>query len=246
MAGKSKNSDSVAAEHALAHIRKRKSRVHCIVNEAAVSVTANTLSAVGANPSMTYSPHDIADFTESADALSVNLGMLTDSKCEAISIAVQTACEVQIPWVLDPAFINRSGSRLQFCQQLLDQRPDVVRGNSDEIDALCNAVNLTKQELARKHAIVVMTTGATDHFVSDYRTKKVTQGHQWMDHVTGMGCALSALLAAFLSVVDDAWEAATEVARIYSEVGSEAAARSSGPGTYIGNFIDCLYDQSIA
>lgn len=245
MTGKHDNSETAAGVRAVTGIRERQSRVHCIVNEAAVSVTANVLLAVGAVPSMSHDPLEVADFTESSDALSVNLGMLTDSKRDAIETAASTAGDNGIPWVLDPALSNRSESRLKFCETLLERRPRVIRGNAAEIDSLCNAMKLTRQDLARNRSIVVMTTGEVDQIISRKHIQELDFGHAWMESVTGMGCALSALLAAFLTVIDDAFEAAVEIAQLYGSIGRAAATRSGGPGTFLGHFLDGLYAESV-
>lgn len=245
MTGTIDKSESLANSNALVEIRALQPRVHCIVNEAAISVTANILLASGATPSMTHDPEDIVEFTSSSDALSINLGMLTQSKSRAIITAVNAASSDRIPWVLDPALCDRSRSRLNFCNELLEQQPSVLRGNAAEIDAICRAVNLTREELVRKRSIVVMTTGKVDQVISQCRTREIVCGHPWMESVTGMGCAFSALLAAFLTVIDDAFDAAVDVAQTYGSIGHTAGAVSNGPGTYIGNFLDCIYAKSL-
>ena len=245
MTGTTDISESLAEATALVEIRALHPRVHCIVNEAAVSVTANVLLASGATPSMSHDPQEITAFTSSSNALSVNLGMLTQSKCQAITTAVSTASKHRIPWVLDPALSDRSEFRLEYCEKLLEQQPSVLRGNAAEIDAICRSMNLTREELARNRSIVVMTTGEVDQVVSQNRTQDIACGHPWMECITGLGCAFSALLAAFLTVIDDAFDAAVDIARTYGSIGHAAAARSHGPGTFFGHFLDCLYAESI-
>ncbi|MDE0308689.1 MAG: hydroxyethylthiazole kinase [Acidiferrobacterales bacterium] len=237
--------ESSACSNPLAQIRALHPRVHCIVNEAAVSLTANVLLACGASPCMTHDPHEVAQFTNSSDALSINLGMLTQSKCRAIMIASDTASDKQIPWVLDPTLCDRSQSRLDFCTGLIKNRPSALRGNSAEIDSICRSMDLTREELAREHSIVVMTTGEFDHVISDNRTREITSGHPWMESVTGLGCAFSALLAASLTVRQDPFDAAVEIAQTYGSIGQTAAQVSHGPGTYAGNFLDCIHAESI-
>jgi len=58
------------AADVLARLRERKPRVHCITNAVAHAFTANVLLAVGALPSMTVAPEQIAQFVEIVDALS--------------------------------------------------------------------------------------------------------------------------------------------------------------------------------
>ena len=244
MAGSDDRYDALAAGTALAGVRTLQPKVHCIANDAAASLTANVLLAVGAVPSMTHNPSEAADFTKSADALSINLGMLTESRREAIEVAASTACDNDIPWVLDPVLSNRSPSRLKLCLGLLDRRPDVIRGNAREIDAICDAVNSTRRELARKRSVVVVITGVVDQIISGGQTREFTLGHRWMSDTTGTGCALSALIAATLAVIDDTFSAAARVMEIYGSTGQAASVRAGGPGTFVGHFLDCLHEAS--
>ena len=67
-------------------------RVHCITNQVAQTFTANMLLALGAQPSMTISPEEIAHFVARADALLVNLGTFdAEAAAAAIEIAVAAA-----------------------------------------------------------------------------------------------------------------------------------------------------------
>ena len=66
-----------------------------------------------------------------------------------------------------------------------------------------------------------------------------------MNNTTGMGCALSALLTAVLTVYDNTVDAAAEILQIYGSAGQAAAMRSQGPGTFVSHFMDCLYDESV-
>ena len=62
----------------LADIRERKPRVHCITNDAAQAFTADTLLALGAEPSLSLAKSEIPDFVGSSDALLINLGTLDE------------------------------------------------------------------------------------------------------------------------------------------------------------------------
>ena len=228
----------------LSVIRHRRTRIHCIINEVATTLTANVLLAAGAVPTMSDNSVEVADFTRSADALSINLGMLKDSRREAIQISTAVANDSGMPWVLDPAFVDRSTSRLDFCVEMLDQRPGVVRGNASEIDAICTRMNLSRQQLSSRYSSLVMVTGNTDQLIWNERVEEVTQGHEWMAGVTGMGCALTALTAAFLAVIDDPFDAAMQALRMYGTIGEAAAERASGPGSFIVHFLDALDAES--
>ncbi len=216
-------------------------RIHCIVNQAAVQLTANVLLAVGAEPSMTDAPHETVSFVNSADALSVNLGMLSKRKRRSISIAAKTASIAQIPWVLDPAFINRSESRAHFCAQMLHYRPTVIRANQSEVETLCKLVDRSVEAISDHYGSIIATTGEKDRIICRQRRSELHLGHEWMARTTGMGCALSAIIAAYLSDSDDHFAAVELAIAEFSFAALAASDQSQGPGSFVAPFIDWLH-----
>ena len=218
-----------------------KPKVHCILNDVAMTMTANALLAVGAQPSMTSDPFEINAFTESADALSINLGMLNNDKRRAIRIAAKCAKKNKIPWVLDATLIERSNLRLEFCEELLEFEPTVIRGNHTEIFTLCQHLDKTKTEVCKAHNSVLVTTGEVDWVDSMRKSCELKKlGHQWMSQVSGMGCTLSALIAAMLTAYPDPFSAALKTLFLYGVTGERAANDSKGPGSFFNNFLDRL------
>ena len=67
-----------------------------------------------------------------------------------------------------------------------------------------------------------------------------------MNAVTGTGCILSAMTAAFYAVSRTPFEAAVAACATAGISGELAAEKSAGPGTFLSNFMDALYtlDQS--
>ncbi len=219
-------------------------KVHCIVNEVAAAMAANALLAVGAKPSMTSDPSEVSSFTESADSLSINLGMLTNNKRRAIRIAANCAEQKRIPWVLDTTLIDRSKERLKFCEELLDHHPAVIRGNHAEIASLCKHFDKDKTEFCRAHNVVLVSTGEVDWVDSIKRGSRLRgTGHPWMAQVSGMGCTLSALIAAMLTAFDDPFQASQNTLILYGTNGKRAAEQAKGPGTFFVSFMDCLSEQ---
>ncbi len=222
-------------------VLQNQPKVHCIVNDVAMAMTANALLAVGAQPSMTNDLFEINAFTESADALSINLGMLTNDKRRAIRAATQCASNNKIPWVLDVTLVERSNVRLAFCEELLEQKPTVIRGNCAEVTALCQRQNKSKSELCQANDTVLVTTGEVDWVDSMSKSCEFKKlGHEWMSQVAGIGCTLSALIAAMLTAYDDPFSASLKTLFLYGINGERAAKESQGPGTFINHFIDCL------
>ena len=50
---------------------------------------------------------------------------------------------------------------------------------------------------------VVAVSGKVDHLTDGTRLIRVDNGHRWLTKVTGGGCALGALMAAFAATTDD-------------------------------------------
>jgi hydroxyethylthiazole kinase len=225
-------------------LRARSPRVHCITNVVAQNFTANVLLAAGCNPSMTQSPDEVAAFVASADALLVNLGTLNYERREVSAIAVETAARGNMPWVLDPVFIDRSTPRAAFARELIASAPKAVRLNGAEFSALAGSEPSrdTLAAYARAAKTVIGLSGATDLVSDGERLATIGNGHALMAKVTAMGCAASALVAAALVVEPDAWRATAAALTIIGVAGELAAAKAEGPGSFAVAIIDALYN----
>ena len=90
-------------------------------------------------------------------------------------------------------------------------------------------------------------TGAVDLVTNGRELVEIANGASMMARVTGMGCALSAAVAAFVASSDDRMMACVAAAAVFGVVGARAARRKGapvGPGTFRVNFIDGLFDVS--
>lgn len=228
-------------QQSLTAIRTRRPRVHCITNAVAMSYSANMLLAVGAQPAMSLAPDELADFVASAAALSVNLGTLDDARRQAIAIALDTARRHGTPWVLDPVLVHAAPSRLAYARELGALRPTVIRGNAQEIVALAGSQTDAAQILAQRCGCVVAQTGRVD-VISDGRQQlTLGNGHALMDSVTATGCALSALVGAFLAVEPDPLAAAAQAVLALTVAAEIAAETATGPGSFQPAVLDALY-----
>ncbi len=221
-------------------IKTRAIKVHCLTNIVAQNLTANMLLAAGALPSMSADIDEVSDFTASADALLVNLGTMTSITKKSILTAIYIANKNKIPWILDPVFINRSRSRLKFAHQLLDLNPKVIRGNIQEISAL----KIDQKSLAKKTGAIVIITGKTDIITDGIKTYKLTTGHHLMAYVTAIGCASTAVLAAFIALNEDPFKSAVAAIELFGEIGQITGEKSQGPGQFQINLLDELYNKS--
>jgi hydroxyethylthiazole kinase len=227
----------------LERLRARRPRVHCITNAVAQAFTANMLLAAGAVPSMTIAAEEVADFVSGADALLVNLGTFDAQRRAAVEVAVETAAAKNVPWLLDPVFVDRARPRADYARTLVGRMPDIVRLNQAEFAALADAES-DAGALARyaaAHHTVVALTGATDCVGDGTRLAAVHNGHALMSRVTAMGCAGSALIAACLAVEDDPWVAAAAGLIALGVAGEIAARQAVGPGSFAAAVLDVVY-----
>jgi hydroxyethylthiazole kinase len=235
---------AASAAALLGRLRAKSPRVHCVTNAVAQNFTANALLAFGAVPSMTLSGEEIGAFVANSDALLVNLGTFDRERREATSIAVDTATQRGIPWVLDPVFVDRAAQRAAYARDLIYLAPSALRLNAAEFSALAGSEAGVGAVVAfaRSHNLAVGLSGETDLIAGGNRVCSLANGSPLMAKVTAMGCAVSALVAACLAVERDAF-IATAAALVMSGVAGEmAAAKSEGPGSFALAMIDALYN----
>ena len=227
----------------LTRLRGRRPRVHCITNSVAQTFTANVLLAAGAIPSMTLSADEIGAFVARADALLVNLGTFDAERRDAAATALEVAGEEGVPWVLDPVFIDRSEPRAAYARALVGQKPRAIRLNRGEFAAL-GGTEPDDASLAR-YALdtlaVVALTGTVDQITDGAQRASIENGHPLMARVTAMGCAASALNAAFLAVESDPFRATCAALLCFGVAGGIAGERATGPGSFAGAILDALY-----
>lgn len=241
--GASREGVAQAAGDILARIRTRGPRVHCITNAVAQNFTANVLLAAGCVPSMTLSREEIGPFVTGAQGLLVNLGTFDGERRAATEIAVHTAAQNKLPWVLDPVFVDRAPPRAAFAKELVRHGPAVVRLNHAEFSALAGSAASREgaATYARQHRTVVGLSGETDLVTDGERMAAIANGHRLMAKVTAMGCAGSALVAACLAVEPDAFSATAAALIIIGVAGELGAEKASGPGSFAAAIVDALY-----
>jgi len=241
----------------LAGVRERRPLVHVLTSAVAADLTANLLLAAGARVVMAHDKAEVEDFVALADALAVNLGVLTADRVEPMIAAARFAVELGRPWVLDPVAIAASQERRAVAKRLAGLQPTVIRGNAAEILALAEEAAApaagvdspldaaealdAAHDLARATGAVVAVTGSIDYVTDGVRLAAVDNGHHLMTRVSGVGCALSALIAACCRVEEDALAAASHALAALGLAGELAAADAAGPASFRSSLIDRLY-----
>jgi hydroxyethylthiazole kinase len=238
-----------------ARLRERAPLVHCLTNFVAAGFTANVLLAAGASPAMVIAQQEAADFAARADAMLINLGTITAASAEAMQQAASAAAGAGTPWVLDPVAVGVLAFRRGVAAALLRDRPAVIRGNASEILALAGAESGGKgvdstaassaaveaaRALAGRIGAVVAVSGATDYVTNGAALVEIPGGDPVMTRVVGTGCALGALIAAFLGAGVPPLRAATAASAVFAQAAERAAAQSRRPGSFSVAFLDEL------
>lgn len=237
-------------------VRERSPLVHNITNYVVMNNTANALLAVGASPAMVHAREEVAEFAALSQALVVNIGTLSSDWVESMHLAIHTARQRRVPWVLDPVGAGATRYRTTTASELAQQAPTVLRGNTSEVLAVAGEAGATKgvdsthsseasldaaRQLASRLGIVVAVTGRTDYVTDGTRVVAVDNGHPLMARVTGMGCTASALVGAFLAVEPDPVLAAAHALAALGLAGELAAELAQGPGSLQMHLLDVLH-----
>lgn len=244
-----------ASDIALAVSRYRETGplVQCLTNKVVTGWTANVLLASGAAPAMVDNPHEAGEFAEAASAVLINLGTPCDDTVAAMYAAASHAIQAETPWVLDPVAAGPLAWRTAVAGDLLATGPTIVRGNASEILALGGGSGgrgpesvdmaedavLAAHELAGRTGGAVAVSGVVDHIVAGDDIVRLSNGHPWLTKVTGVGCALGALMAGYAAVSAPLLAAAAATAHL-TVAAEHAAAVSSGPGSFAVNLLDAL------
>jgi hydroxyethylthiazole kinase len=240
---------------ALSALRERPPLVQCLTNIVVAGWTANVLLAVGAAPAMVDNPREAGEFAGIAGAVLVNLGTPYDETARAMHLAVGGALASGTPWVLDPVAAGALAWRTTLAHALLSEaRPAIIRGNASEILALAGgeggrgvesvdspeAALAVARGLANQQHSVIAVSGPTDHITDGDDVVRLSNGHPWLTRVTGVGCALGALMAAFAAVVPDAVVAAAAATATLTVAADCAAKETRGPGGFAVSLLDEL------
>ncbi|WP_396290931.1 hydroxyethylthiazole kinase [Curtobacterium sp. KT1] len=239
-------------------VRGRSPLVQCITNTVVQNVTANVLLALGASPAMVDVPTEAGPFARVADALLVNTGTPHAEPRVAALEAAHAARDTGTPWVLDPVAVGSLPVRTALARDLLGLHPTVLRGNASEVLALLgdsaggrgvdSTVGTEDARLASVQAstgrlvAAVAVSGPVDLLVAPGTgVVRVANGTDLLTRITGGGCALGAVVAAFTSVApDDAGAAAVAATAVHTIAAELAAREAGGPGTFQPLFLDRL------
>ena len=251
-------------EH-LEALRNAAPLIHSITNYVTINDCANALLAVGARPIMADDPCEAAEITSRCDGLTLNLGTLHQHTVPAMLAAGKMAGQLGHPIVLDPVGAGASAFRTETALRILEEVPvTAIRGNISEIRALAlgtgnsggvdaapmdqvteenlpAAVTFAKHFASRTGAVVAIT-GHIDIVADATRAFAIRNGCPMLSRVTGTGCQLSCLMAAFLAANPTEPLTAAAAAVCTMGMAGEAAYLRMGPRDGTGSFRAYLHD----
>lgn len=252
----------------LENVRAVRPLIHNITNYVTANDCANILLACGASPTMTDDAAEVEEVTAKCGGLNINLGTLSQRTIPSMLAAGKKAKELGHPVLLDPVGVGSSAMRTNTALHLLQEISfDVIRGNISEIKTLALGSHstqgvdanvedqVTEENLPRtlefvhsftkRTGAVLVVTGALDLVVSAERAYVIENGHSLMGCITGSGCMLSALTAAYITANRDrkllAAAAAVSAMGVCGEIAAERMGSLDGNASYRNYLIDAVF-----
>lgn len=207
-------------EEIVEQVRKKTPLVHCMTNYVTVNDCANILLACGGSPIMADDEDEIEEITSICGGLVLNIGTLNKRTIASMEKAGTKANELRHPIVLDPVGAGASILRTNTANQLIQKLHfAVIRGNSSEIRTIARGCGTTRgvdadkkdattrenlktvcafaKSLSEQTKAVIAITGAIDVVADQKEAYAIFNGHPMMGKITGTGCMLTAVIAAY-------------------------------------------------
>ena len=253
------------------NVRSTCPLIHNITNYVTVNDCANMVLACGASPIMADDAAEVEDITTICGGLNINIGTLNSRTITSMLLAGKKANLLGHPVVLDPVGAGASQLRTDTANRLLREvKFTVIRGNISEIKTLASGAGTTKgvdadvadkvteenldsavafaKAFAARTGAVVAITGAIDIVADAHKAYCIRNGHPMMSSITGTGCQLSALTAAFVTANQPLEAAAAAVCAmgLAGEIAHSRLSPLDGNSTYRNYIIDAIYNMTPA
>jgi hydroxyethylthiazole kinase len=263
-------------ESILKNVQQKSPLVHCITNYVTVNDVANAILACGASPIMADDINEVEDITSICNATYINIGTLNERTIESMVKAGRKANSLNHPVVLDPVGAGASKFRTDTTFRLLDEiKFSVIRGNISEIKTIYTGSGKTKgvdadvsdkvteetiddavllaKDMSKRFGSVIVITGAIDIVADENKAYLIRNGHPIMSKITGTGCMLTGIIAAFVAAnmedITKAVAAAVSLMGLSGELGylrmKENNAGTSSLRTYLIDEISKIDDSTL-
>lgn len=238
-------------------VRQKNPLIHCITNIVVANFQANGLLAMGASPIMADAPEEASDIARIANAVVLNIGTLNQRTVDAMVLAGKTANQLNIPVVFDPVGAGASPYRLTTTRRLLKEiNMSVIRCNAGELAAIAGVewqakgvdagagqadVTAMAKHVASTFNTIVAVTGEKDIVTDGLQTAAILGGDARLTQITGAGCLLSAVVAAFYCT-RPSMEAVISAMTFYKRVGEQAVQGTFGD--IVSHLMTALFELS--
>lgn len=253
----------------LKNVREKTPLIHNITNYVTVNDCANIVLACGASPIMADDEDEVEEITAVCGGLNINIGTLNRRTISAMLAAGKKANGLGHPVVLDPVGAGASCLRTETALKLLENVSfTVIRGNISEVKTLAMGRGTTKgvdadvadkvteenlnsavafaKAFAKKTGAVIAITGAIDIVADGEKAYCIRNGHPMMSSITGTGCQLSAMTAAYLTANPEhpleAAAAAVCAMGLCGEIAHGRLTPMDGNSSYRNYIIDAIYN----
>ena len=243
----------------LENVRNSVPLIHNITNYVTVNDVANVLLACGASPIMADDEGEVEEITAICSGLNINIGTLNSRTIPSMLKAGKAAQGA-----------GASALRTETARRLIREiRFTIVRGNMSEIKTLAAGSGNTRgvdasvedvvteenlesaiafvKDLSARDGSIVAVTGAIDLVADAERCYVIRNGRPEMGKVTGTGCQLSALTAAYAAANPgnclEAAAAAVCLMGLAGEIGFSRMAPGDGNAAYRSRMIDAIYNM---
>ncbi len=248
----------------LEKMRGARPLIHTITNYVTVNDCANILLAAGASPVMADDIREVSEMASIASGLCLNIGTLNRRTVSSMKRAGKAAATLGKPTVFDPVGVGATGLRTKTAEKLIKKlHPTLIKGNMSEIRVLSSGVGKTAgvdalpgdecteenadailslvSAYAKKTGAVIGVSGKIDVVASpDGRCALVYNGVPALAAISGCGCMLSCLSAAFIAANPSAPFLATVAAFVMMGLAGEMAEKAVGSS--LGSFHTHLFD----
>lgn len=252
----------------LQNLRKHAPRIHSITNYVTANDCANMLLACGASAIMADEKMEVEEVTALCDGLCLNLGTLRGTSLDAMLLAGKKANALNHPVVLDPVGVGTSALRTHTAQRLMQEiRFSAIRGNISEMKTLAGISASTQgveanaadsmdldaaiafaKAFSRETGAIIALTGPEDIVCNGENAYVIRNGHPMMAVVTGAGCQLSVLTAAFVTANPQnpllAAACAVCAMGLAGEIAHKRLTPLDGNASYRNYLIDAIYNMT--
>ncbi|APC97452.1 hydroxyethylthiazole kinase [Francisella frigiditurris] len=242
-------------QKALYSLREKKPVVLNLTNFVTMDFVANSLLAVGAAPIMSQYEEELDELVSISSAIYINIGTLDNNFLNRITQAINSADRYKKPIILDPVGSGATQIRTTSAKKIANHA-SIIRGNASEIISLtdsllfskgvetANTINDAKPaaiKLANTYKSVIAISGEIDFITNGETSIEVPFGSNLMPLVTGMGCSLTAVIAAFRCVIEDSFEATKLATQYFTLCGELTSLENKHPASFKISFLDQLH-----